>query len=84
MDPQIDSNLTAQTKTRYNRIAPGGEILPLEHVRIDRPVIGFIVDIMNPFPLRFIGLNINRRIGPFSEGVRVLERRCSAGPKRFS
>ncbi|MBU0575253.1 MAG: methyltransferase domain-containing protein [Pseudomonadota bacterium] len=38
-----------------------GEILLLEHVRIDRPVIGFIMDIMNPFFLHFIGPNINRR-----------------------
>jgi ubiquinone/menaquinone biosynthesis C-methylase UbiE len=42
-------------------VKSGGEILLLEHVRIDRPVIGFIMDIMNPFFLHFIGPNINRR-----------------------
>ena len=42
-------------------VKSGGEILLLEHVRIDRPVIGVIMDIMNPFFLHFIGPNINRR-----------------------
>ena len=42
-------------------VRSGGEILLLEHVRIDRPVIGFIMDIINPFFLHFIGPNINRR-----------------------
>jgi ubiquinone/menaquinone biosynthesis C-methylase UbiE len=42
-------------------IRSGGEILLLEHVRIDKPVIGFIMDIMNPLFLHFIGANINRR-----------------------
>jgi ubiquinone/menaquinone biosynthesis C-methylase UbiE len=42
-------------------IRSSGEILLLEHVRIDRPVIGFIMDIINPFFLHFIGPNINRR-----------------------
>lgn len=42
-------------------VKSGGEILLLEHVRIDRPVIGVIMDIMNPFFRHFIGPNINRR-----------------------
>ena len=42
-------------------VRSGGEILLLEHVRIDKPVIGFIMDIINPFFLHFIGPNINRR-----------------------
>lgn len=42
-------------------VVPDGEILLLEHVRIDKPVIGFMMDIMNPFFLNFIGPNINRR-----------------------
>lgn len=42
-------------------VVPDGEILLLEHVRIDKPAIGFMMDIMNPFFLHFIGPNINRR-----------------------
>jgi len=42
-------------------VVPDGEILLLEHVRIDKPAIGFMMDIMNPFFLNFIGPNINRR-----------------------
>jgi len=42
-------------------VVPDREILLLEHVRIDKPAIGFMMDIMNPFFLRFIGPNINRR-----------------------
>ncbi|OPY92906.1 MAG: Demethylmenaquinone methyltransferase [Syntrophaceae bacterium PtaU1.Bin231] len=42
-------------------VKPGGRILLLEHVRIDRPVIGTIMDVLNPFFRRFIGPNINRR-----------------------
>jgi hypothetical protein len=41
-------------------VKSGGEILLLEHVRIDKPVIGFIMDIMNPIVLYLIGANINR------------------------
>jgi ubiquinone/menaquinone biosynthesis C-methylase UbiE len=41
-------------------VKQSGEILLLEHVRIDRPVIGFIMDIINPLILHFIGANINR------------------------
>ncbi len=42
-------------------VKSSGEILLLEHVRIDRPVTGFIMDIINPVILHFIGANINRR-----------------------
>ncbi|MFB3925393.1 MAG: class I SAM-dependent methyltransferase [Syntrophales bacterium] len=42
-------------------VKPGGEILLLEHVRIDRPVVGFVMDILNPLFLNLIGPNINRR-----------------------
>lgn len=41
-------------------VRPGGEILLLEHVRIDKPVIGSVMDIMNPLVLHIIGANINR------------------------
>src|SRR5574341_367722 len=42
-------------------IKPGGKILLLDHVRIDRPVIGRIMDLLNPFAVRLWGANINRR-----------------------
>ncbi|MFO7667809.1 MAG: class I SAM-dependent methyltransferase, partial [Desulfobacterales bacterium] len=42
-------------------IKPGGEILLLEHVRIDKPVIGWFMDRLNPLVVRVMGANINRR-----------------------
>jgi ubiquinone/menaquinone biosynthesis C-methylase UbiE len=42
-------------------VKSSGEILLLEHVRIDKPVIGCIMDIMNPLFLHLVGPNINRR-----------------------
>ena len=49
-------------------IRPGGQILFLEHVRIDRPVIGTLMDILAPLIVRFNGANINRRT---VENVRI-------------
>ena len=44
-----------------NRVVkPGGRILLLEHVRIDRPGIGGIMDLLNPLIVRLWGANINR------------------------
>lgn len=42
-------------------VRPGGQILLLEHVRIDRPVIGTLMDILAPLIVRLDGANINRR-----------------------
>ena len=42
-------------------VRPGGQILLLEHVRIDRPVIGTLMDILAPLLVRLNGANINRR-----------------------
>jgi ubiquinone/menaquinone biosynthesis C-methylase UbiE len=38
-----------------------GDIWLIEHVRIDRPVIGRVMDALNPLVVRMMGANINRR-----------------------
>ena len=38
-----------------------GQILLLEHVRIERPVIGKLMDVLAPLIVRLNGANINRR-----------------------
>lgn len=38
-----------------------GRILLLEHVRVDRPLIGPLMDLLNPLVVRLNGANINRR-----------------------
>ena len=40
---------------------PGGQIILLEHVRGDRPLIGRLMDLLNPIVVRVMGANINRR-----------------------
>lgn len=42
-------------------VKPGGRIFLLEHVRIDRPIIGRIMDFLNPPVVRLYGANLNRR-----------------------
>jgi ubiquinone/menaquinone biosynthesis C-methylase UbiE len=42
-------------------VKPGGKILLLEHVRLDRPVIGRLMDWLNPLVVRMVGANIDRR-----------------------
>ena len=42
-------------------VRPGGQILLLEHVRIDKPVIGTLMDVLAPLIVRLNGANINRR-----------------------
>lgn len=37
-----------------------GQIIMLEHVRSKRPIIGSIMDLLNPIVLRLVGANINR------------------------
>jgi ubiquinone/menaquinone biosynthesis C-methylase UbiE len=45
-----------------NRVVkPAGRILLLDHVRIDRPIIGQVMDLLNPLIVRVWGANINRR-----------------------
>ncbi len=40
---------------------PGGSVLMLEHVRSEKPLLGPIMDLLNPVPLHLYGANINRR-----------------------
>lgn len=40
---------------------PGGRILLLEHVRIDKPVVGTLMDLVDPLAVAVIGTHINRR-----------------------
>jgi ubiquinone/menaquinone biosynthesis C-methylase UbiE len=40
---------------------PGGLILLLEHVRLDTPVIGTLMDLIDPLAVAVIGTHVNRR-----------------------
>src|SRR3990172_5733650 len=42
-------------------VKPGGYVLLLEHVRSPNPVIGKLMDILNPLIVRMMGANINRQ-----------------------
>ena len=42
-------------------VRPDGHVVLLEHVRIDRPVIGPLMDALAPIIVRLNGANINRR-----------------------
>ena len=42
-------------------VRPDGQILLLEHVRIDRPIAGTLMDLVAPIIVRINGANINRR-----------------------
>jgi ubiquinone/menaquinone biosynthesis C-methylase UbiE len=42
-------------------VRPGGQVLLLEHMRSANPVLGALMDTVNPFVVRMIGANINRR-----------------------
>ncbi len=42
-------------------VKPEGDIWLLEHVRVDRPIIGPLMDLLNPLVVRMVGANINRR-----------------------
>jgi ubiquinone/menaquinone biosynthesis C-methylase UbiE len=42
-------------------VRPGGQILLLEHVRVNKPMIGKLMDLFDPFVVRLMGPHINRR-----------------------
>lgn len=42
-------------------LRPGGRALLLDHVRSGNPVVGKVMDLMNPIAVRISGANINRR-----------------------
>jgi ubiquinone/menaquinone biosynthesis C-methylase UbiE len=45
-----------------NRVVkPGGKILLLDHVRIDQPIIGTVMDLIDPIISHLWGAHINRR-----------------------
>lgn len=55
-------------------VKPGGDLWLLEHVRINQPVIGPIMDILNPLVVRVMGANINRQtVGNVQKaGLRIM------------
>jgi ubiquinone/menaquinone biosynthesis C-methylase UbiE len=42
-------------------VKPSGRILLLEHMRSSNPLVGFLMDCLNPLVVRIAGANINRR-----------------------
>lgn len=42
-------------------VRPGGQVLLLEHERLANPVLGALMDAVNPVVVRLIGANVNRR-----------------------
>jgi len=56
---------------------PGGRILLLDHVRVERPLIGPLMDRLNVATVRFAGEYINHRMDEFvrSAGFEIVESR---------
>ncbi|QSA97404.1 class I SAM-dependent methyltransferase [Methylococcus sp. EFPC2] len=42
-------------------VKPGGTVLLLEHVRLEQPLIGRLMDLIDPVIVRMVGAHINRR-----------------------
>ena len=42
-------------------LRPSGQLLLLEHVRAEQPLVGALMDLLNPAASRMTGANINRR-----------------------
>jgi ubiquinone/menaquinone biosynthesis C-methylase UbiE len=41
-------------------VKPGGQVLLLDHVRSSLPVLGFLMDLLDPLTVRITGVHINR------------------------
>jgi ubiquinone/menaquinone biosynthesis C-methylase UbiE len=56
-------------------LKPGGRLYLLEHMRSPNPVIGRIMDFLNPLVVRMMGANINRKTmeNIRSAGMEILE-----------
>jgi len=42
-------------------VCPGGQVFLLEHMRSTHPVLGALMDVLNPMVVRMMGANVNRR-----------------------
>ncbi len=51
----------AGLREAWRVLKPGGTLLLMEHVRSDNPVLGKVMDLVNPLMVRMSGANINRR-----------------------
>ncbi|AEH53125.1 response regulator receiver protein [Heyndrickxia coagulans 2-6] len=60
---------------------PNGKILFLEHMRSENPVVGKIMDVINPLTVSLWGANINRRTveNILKAGLKIDEQKYLAG-----
>lgn len=42
-------------------VKPGGKVVLMEHVRLDQPLVGRLMDLLDPVAVRLMGPHINRR-----------------------